>query len=560
MKIDEQMISFEQFKTFFRMMSPCIDDYLYIHDTVEDVFLISSNALERFDLPGESMSGFTSYLEKLVSPADYAEVMQDIGAVLSGQKAFHDMKYRWRGKNGEDVWVNCRGQAIFDQNKSARYFVGCLNEIGNRQKADNISGLLSEASLYTNINNINDNTEDRLHGFVLRVGIDNFKEINENKGLDYGDMILKQTADCIQKCIGEKQFLYRVVADEFAVVDFTDKTAEDAAELYRKIVQEIIHFIIDNHYEVFFTISGGIVDLDGVNNQKADHLMRITEFALNEAKRSGKNQYYIYDSEDYDAFRHKKWLTSVMRKSVNHGYRGFEAYYQPIVDMNSNHTMGAETLLRFSTGESGMVSPKDFIGLLEESGLIVPVGRWVLHQALQACKKIRETIPEFRVSVNVSYVQVLKSDILGDIIKALELYELPPNSLMVELTESGLFEENVRFQRFCEGIQKMGVLLALDDFGTGYSNFHYLYELNPNTIKIDRSFTYQAIQNENEYNLLRHMIEMTHGIELKLCIEGIETEEELAKIGAMQPDYIQGYFFGKPCPYEKFMEDFVVQK
>ena len=146
---------------------------------------------------------------------------------------------------------------------------------------------------------------------------------------------------------------------------------------------------------------------------------------------------------------------------------------------------------------------------------------------------------------------------LGTILASVERFQVRPASIVVELTESGLLESDQNFISFCNGLKENGIPLALDDFGTGYSNFHYLYNLNPNTIKIDRGFTLKALNNENEFNLLRHMAEMTHGIHLKLCIEGIETEEEFRRISEIHPDFIQGYFFGKPCTFEEFVENYL---
>ena len=136
-------------------------------------------------------------------------------------------------------------------------------------------------------------------------------------------------------------------------------------------------------------------------------------------------------------------------------------------------------------------------------------------------------------------------------------YGLTPDSVIIELTESGFLEENENFIRFCDGLKQYGIPLALDDFGTGYSNFHYLSHLTPNTIKIDRSFTLKALKNDYEFGLLQHMADMTHSIDSKFCIEGIETEDELNKISKMGPDYIQGYYFGKPCAYDAFVTDYV---
>ena len=146
---------------------------------------------------------------------------------------------------------------------------------------------------------------------------------------------------------------------------------------------------------------------------------------------------------------------------------------------------------------------------------------------------------------------------MDEILRSMKHYGLKKGSIVIELTESGFLESDANFIGFCNGLKENEIPLALDDFGTGYSNFHYLYNLSPNTIKIDRSFTLKALKNSYEFNLLQHMVDMTHSINLKLCIEGIETEEELKKICEMGPDYIQGYYFGKPCPIKQFLNDFV---
>ena len=203
-----------------------------------------------------------------------------------------------------------------------------------------------------------------------------------------------------------------------------------------------------------------------------------------------------------------------------------------------------------------MVSPAEFIPLLEESGLIIPVGRFVLHQALKACGQIQKYIPDFRISVNVSYIQVLKSDMLTEILSAISIYKIKRGSLIIELTESGFLECDANFRRFCDGLKRSDIPLALDDFGTGYSNLKNIGILSPNTVKIDRSFTMQALQNEYEHKLLEHIIDMIHSLNLQVVVEGIETAEELKEISHMKPDYIQGYYYSKPCTSQQFKEKY----
>lgn len=547
-------ITVEEFHKIIDILNPCMDDYLFILDLQKDYYCISDDAVKRFRLSSSWFDSAGERLNDLVYPEDREVLNADLERINHQGQNVHNLQYRWLGKDGKPIWINCRGSVLRDQEGNAEFLVGCINEIGIAQKADNVSGLLRSENLQAEIGSAADG---RLKGFLIHLGIDNFKEINENKGLEYGDMIIARTAECIQSVLLPGQKLYRVVADEYIVLDSENRTVQEAIVLYQEIRSRIDRFIEEQHYEVFYTVSAGILDFNLVEEHEYHNLMKLSEFALNEAKIRGKNKYYLYNTEDYLAFLHKKELTSLMLQAVNQDFEGFEAYFQPIMDVKADKLCRAETLLRFHTEKLGMVSPAEFIPLLEESNLIIPVGRWVLEQAMAACARIRKDIPDFRLSVNLSYIQILKSNVLEEIRKGLEKYQLQPDSLIVELTESGLLESNSLFVSFCEGLKEQGIPLALDDFGTGYSNFRYLFHLNVHTIKIDRTLTVRALHNQFESNLLRHMSDMVHDIDLKLCIEGIETQDELEEIGKIDPDYIQGYYFGRPCPLDQFLEQFV---
>lgn len=554
MSVFAEDITLGQFQKIIELYNSTMDDFLYAYDLVNDVYCISENAVKRFRMPAQVFENAGEELRKVVYYADYDELNADLQRVKNGEQDYHSIEYRWLDKGGNAVWINCRGVPIRDKAGNTCYMVGCINEIGKIQKADNVSGLLRESVLCRELSEIQ---SESLDGYILRIGIDHFKEINENKGIEYGDMILRKTAECIKKVISPKQKLYRIMADEFIVVDYSGQSVERAKKLYKQIRRKIDNFIEGNGYEVFYTISGGILDFCSVEEKSYVNLMKLTEFALNEAKRRGRNRYYIYEKGDYNDFLRRRRLIHLLRQAVNNQFEGFETYFQPVVDVRERKIKGAEALLRFKTEETGPVSPAEFIPLLEDSGLIIPVGRWVMRQAMSACRNIRNKIPNFSVSINLSHVQILKSDVLAEIEAGIREFGLSPGSIVAELTESGKVESSVTFIKFREGLKKNSVSLALDDFGTGYSNFHYLYHLSPDTIKIDRTFTVKALHYDYEYNILKHMIALAHGIHLKLCVEGIETEEELNKICEMDPDFIQGYYFGKPCSLQEFFEKHV---
>lgn len=579
--MDPIMNSFsrEQMEYIVELFNPCMDDYLYVFDLQKDCYKISKHATERFLLPGDNFDDAAKAHHTFVYSEDQSRLDDEFRRIMSGEIVFHNMHYRWLDRAGKPVWINCRGRVLNDADGKPHFLVGCINEIGQKQKADNVSGLLGESSLSAYVEQFEDGLPD---GFFLRIGIDDFRDINGDFGMEYGDYILKSTADCIAENIKPSQRLYRILADEFMVVDFSGGDMEAATELYKNIRKSLDTFIEENGYKSVFTISAGAVDTAKTSGTY-ENIMKLSEYALNTAKDQGKNRCYIYMQEDYDVFLRKKQITRQLHHAVNHGFEGFETYYQPIVDTKTRRLVGAEALMRFSmpercedgetkkeavcVGEDGhdadekvhweRISPVEFIPLLEETGLIIPTGKWMLHQAISTCSRWQKYIPNFRININLSYVQVMKSRVLTEILTALRLYGLEPSAVGIELTESGYLDTNTHFQKLWDGLKKNGVLVILDDFGTGYSNLHCLGDLRPNYIKIDRSFTLKALNNQYEHDLMTQIITMTHKLDLTICVEGIETEDEFAKISELDPDYIQGFLFGKPQPAEEFYENLI---
>lgn len=579
--MDPIMNSFsrEQMEYIVELFNPCMDDYLYVFDLQKDCYKISKHATERFLLPGDNFDDAAKAHHTFVYSEDQSRLDDEFRRIMSGEIVFHNMHYRWLDRAGKPVWINCRGRVLNDADGKPHFLVGCINEIGQKQKADNVSGLLGESSLSAYVEQFEDGLPD---GFFIRIGIDDFRDINGDFGMEYGDYILKSTADCIAENIKPSQRLYRILADEFMVVDFSGGDMEAATELYKNIRKSLDTFIEENGYKSVFTISAGAVDTAKTSGTY-ENIMKLSEYALNTAKEQGKNRCYIYMQEDYDVFLRKKQITRQLHHAVNHGFEGFETYYQPIVDTKTRRLVGAEALMRFSmpercedgetkkeavcVGEDGhdadekvhweRISPVEFIPLLEETGLIIPAGKWMLHQAISTCSRWQKYIPNFRININLSYVQVMKSRVLTEILTALRLYGLEPSAVGIELTESGYLDTNTHFQKLWDGLKKNGVLVILDDFGTGYSNLHCLGDLRPNYIKIDRSFTLKALNNQYEHDLMTQIITMTHKLDLTICVEGIETEDEFAKISELDPDYIQGFLFGKPQPAEEFYENLI---
>lgn len=552
-------MSKKQIEEAIRILNPCMNDYLYVYDLKEDYYVISEHATERFLLPSDKFYDAARRHEIFVYPQDMPLLQAEIKQIKEGKKEFHNMKYRWLDKNSEPVWINCRGTVLYDDDLIPHYLVGCINEIGEKPEADNISGLLGEQALADYVMEYCGKTVPK--GFILRIGIDNFSLINANAGTAYGDFILKKVAECIHSCINEQQSVFKVGVDEFIVVDFNGGDIQSAVDIYMNCKRLITRFIEDNKYEVIFTLSAGIIDTKDIGTKVEDYI-KASEYAIKTAKDNGRNSYYIYSEEEYKRFKRKRVISKALHNAVNNDFDGFEVFYQPVVDAGTYMLMGAEALMRFSmkkenSDEREYISPVEFIPLLEESGLIIPAGRWILEQSAKQCSIWCKKVEDFRINVNVSYIQVMKSDVLSDIMTAIQKYSLNPSCIGIELTESGYLDSSTHFKYLWEQLKNNGVYVLLDDFGTGYSNLHCLSDLKPDYIKIDRSFTLKALKNQYDYELMTYIINMAHSLGLKLCIEGIETSEDLRALRRLGADCIQGYLFGKAYPAEYFNELYI---
>ena len=538
------------------LFSPCMDDYLYIIDLQKNTFKISQAAVDRFMMSGNSFDDAVNSFQYFVYKEDRSMIAEDLQCIMEGKEKDHNLYYRWLDKNGMPVWINCRGKVIDDKDGKPHYLIGCVNEIGDTQRADNVSGLLGERELHSYISS---HVKDSSSEYLIHIGIDGFNAINGTLGVNYGNYVLKSVADCINSCLSDNQKLYHIVADEYMIIDLESHTKDDVMLLQKKICKKIEEFIISEKYKVVFTISTGIIYAKMLLKYY-DEYRKIAVFSLKQAKSMGGNGVYFFEKEDYELFLRKEKIKSELRNAVANGFEGFDVYYQPIMDCDSGHVIGAEALMRFSMYQDKKkepVSPVEFIPLLEETGLIIPAGRYVLDKAVSMCHEMRQYIPEFKINVNISYIQMVKSDIWKDILSSIKQYDLPPECLCAELTESGYTDMTPYFYKLRKKFEEKNIQFVLDDFGTGFSNLHCIVNMKPNYVKLDNNFTAKAMSNARDFELLKKIVEMVHSVDIRICIEGIEKEEWYQKLKEIHVDYLQGYLFGKPCEKNQFLNKFI---
>jgi len=548
---NKMQVDFAQFEYALSVLGECTDDYMFILDFDNDHYAISKTALDIFALDESHFFNATKILKKVIYSEDYEMLKNDLEAIKEQRQCEHNLEYRWLDKRGNPIWINCRGKVVLDDNGKPQYLVGRIGELGKQSKIDNVTSLYRENILKSQYVELC--KTGNFKGYVLSIGIDNFKKINEKCGLEFGNTILSNVSRCIKKCIRPNIEIFRLDGDEFVMFckSFNSSERSKVKELYKKIRREVDRSIEKSGYQTFYTISAGAVFFDSQMDDY-DTILRSVRFALHNSKINGKNTYFEYSEDSYLKYIRKIDLQECLRKSIEKGFEGFELYYQPIVNVVEETIYGAEALVRWTNKTYGFMSPVEFIPLLEESALIIPLGRWIMQTATKQCKEWKEYIPNFKMNINLSFVQVLKSDVVKDALECIDALGIPHENIVFEVTESGELESSQATKNVLKSFMEKEIELAIDDFGTGYSNFRYIKDMMFRMVKIDRLFIKNIRHSEYDYMVVKHITDMAHSLNLKVCFEGVETQKELEIVKSLNPDCIQGFFYGRPVNPHKF--------
>ena len=541
----------QMYSHVFSVLGKCTDDYLFVLDLQNNRYMISDSAAKIFPFDATELSNAFEALKSIVYPQDYPMLEQNLQDIITGRSTEHDMEYRWIGRDGKPVWISCRGQVVNDADGKPEFLIGRITDIGKKSKIDGVTGLYREHYLKDQLQRMSE--EDRLEGYLLQIGIDNFKEINEKYGSEAGDEVLLNMAECIKKVVGDTGKVYRMGGDEMAILVpgiFYEKKEDPAKALYKEIRGKIDQLFSEGGHMIYFTISAGSTYFHK-EDRDVGKLIEYVGFALHQAKISGKNNCVRYSHAVYEEYVHTLDVQEELRKDIENDFQGFELYYQPVVNIAEKKILGAEALIRWHSTKFGFMSPGQFIPMLEETGLIIPLGRWITRTAIQQCVKWQKVVPGFRMNVNLSFVQIKKSNALQDILSLIDTLNVDKSVLMIEVTESGEIESSVA-ARVLRSFKDESIPLAIDDFGTGYSNLRYVKDMTFDLVKIDQSFIQNITHSKYDYLVVKQFTELAHSLNLTVCYEGVETEEDLKCVLGLKPDYIQGYYFSRPVPAEEF--------
>ncbi|HEV8611778.1 MAG TPA: EAL domain-containing protein [Thermoanaerobaculia bacterium] len=379
---------------------------------------------------------------------------------------------------------------------------------------------------------------------TLFLDLDRFKVINDSLGHGVGDELLRRVADRLRVCTREEDTVARLGGDEFIVLVPRLASDEDAEIVARKILSAIrLPFAIEDR-DYFLTTSMGVslYPIDGID---AETLVQNADTAMYRAKDQGRDNYQLYAPAMNTRANERLSLENRLRQALQR--QELVLYYQPIVDLSTGRVRGAEALLRWRHPERGLLPPAEFITLAEISGLITPIGKWVLETA---CEQIREWQalghPRLTVSVNLSPRQFQQADLVSEVAAALAAAEIEAGCLDLEITESSAMENAERTINTLWELRRLGVGISLDDFGTGYSSLNYLKRFPIDRVKLDRSFVRDVVKNSEDAAIVRAIIAMAHTLKMVVVAEGVETEDQLAFLRQHQCDEMQGFLFSPP--------------
>ncbi|HBL14592.1 MAG TPA: GGDEF domain-containing response regulator [Cyanobacteria bacterium UBA11162] len=385
---------------------------------------------------------------------------------------------------------------------------------------------------------------------VLCLGLDRFQQINDNLGQVFGDLLLKAVSSRLIACVGSENLIARLNADQFAIILTTTQHKKDAIQMAETILESFSQTFALGDREIFITASIGMAlyPRDGTH---IEQLLNRANKAMFQAKQQGGDQYQFYSAVLNIGSSDRVSLQTSLRYALER--QELQVYYQPQVSLQTGQIMGAEALVRWQHPERGFISPDKFIPLAEETGLIIPIGEWVLQTACQEIKNWhRAGFSSLRLAVNLSARQFNQSNFRQRLVSILMASDLHPKYLELELTESMLVENIEVGIRRLNALRALGVEIAIDDFGTGYSSLNYLQQFPFDVLKVDQGFVRNIMNNSNRAAITKAIIQMAKILNLKVIVEGVETDSELSFVCEHDCDIMQGYLFSRPLQAKEF--------
>lgn len=527
------------------------DDFIYFCDMKTGLFRYPPAQVEMFDLPGEIVGDTLSHWKKIVHPEDWERFYKSNMEIGEDKADYHSIEFRARKRSGEYTWIRCKGQLIRDEYGKPSFFAGIMKLLGQQNKVDPLTQLLNHAEFMKAVErNIQDEMVEQMA--VILLDIDDFHQINELYSRSLGDEVLKILSQAIQAILPDNAALYRMEKDCMGIILENGDTLQ-AEYLYRMIQKHIMRMREWQQKKLTIEVSAGcsMYPHDGKNPEE---LYRYAAFTLQEAKKQGKNQLLFFSDEILENKSRFIRVVRQLREDVSRNYRGFYVDYQPQADTKTKEIVGVEALMRWRDIQGKLVSPGEFIPVMEENAMIYNAGLWMIQKVLKDSKEWIAIRPNFTVSVNISALQLLEDSFLEDLYRVIEEEKFPFENLILELTESYTVKNMNTFWKKFSRLRERGIRIAIDDFGTGYSSLGVLKNAPIDIVKIDKTFVKDILRSHFDATFISFVVAICHEANIAVYQEGVETEEEYHFLHNMKLDCIQGYYFGKPMSKQHITE------
>jgi diguanylate cyclase (GGDEF)-like protein/PAS domain S-box-containing protein len=542
----------------FRDLTELSSDWYWEQDA-ELRFTQISSRVHEFALGSEDDIGKQRWEISRLHMTD--EQWQAHKAALAAHRPFQDFVYQRYDVYGNLRIISVSGRPILDEAGRFQGYRGTGRDITEQKRAEERIRYMAHYDALTELPNrllLHDRIGQAIAQAqrnqevlaVLFIDLDRFKTVNDSLGHAVGDRLLKTVAGLLESCTRGSDTIARIGGDEFVVLLGDLKEPEDARHVAQKVLDTLAEPVVIDGNELKVTPSIGICAYphDGAD---VATLMRNADTAMYYAKQMGRNNYQFFTQAMTEAAQHRLVIENDLRHALERGE--FTLHYQPQLDLRSGRIIGFEALVRWRHPQRGLVPPSEFIAAAEETGLIGPLGEWVLRQAcVEACAWRESGYPELQVSVNCSAHQFQREGFVETVELILRGTGLPASCLELEITESVIVQRSEEVMaRFAE-LDAMGVRISIDDFGTGYSSLSYLKRFAIHQLKIDQSFVRDISSDPDDAAIVSAIIAISHSLGLKVVAEGVETAEQLAFLRSLGCDGAQGYYFSRPVPAEEF--------
>lgn len=504
------------------------------------------------------------WLERIV-PEDRERVRTAIASHLAGETDHFECEHRIVHRDTSRRWMLSRGLAVFNRDGEPTRMAGSLTDITIRKVADPVTGLPNRVLFLDRLGRAierNKRGSSRLFA-VLLLDLDRFKMINDSLGYAAGDRLLVTVSSRLEEGLraedlvvryGESQALARLGGDEFAILLEDLTRASDATRIANRLQETMKQpFGIEGH-EIYATVSIGIA-LSSTGYENPDDVVRDAEIAMHRAKAHGKACHEIFDSQMHVRAMARLQVETELHQALER--QEFLLYYQPIVRLETGRLHGFEALIRWQKPGQDFMSPAQFIPIAEETGLIIPLGGWVLNEACCQMRLWQEQFPQhgpLQMSVNLSGKEFLQPNLVAKIDQVLQRTELSAECLKLEITESVIMDNASEATTMLEQLRALGAQISIDDFGTGYCSLSYLHTFPLDVLKVDRSFVSRMSDAPINAEIVRTIVVLAHNLGLEVIAEGVETAADVERLSELGCEYGQGYYFARPLTAEQATE------